>query len=126
MDLNNRKMTNHPPSSAAQINYLVQFKKKIAKTKDNPTRAKTSSVQYGYRKSGTLARVLSQKLAHWSSKGKITHNMMVYLKPATIYTYKFQPFPKRPCIHVSQHHPYIHYTILYQGCACHSLTSIPT
>ena len=47
MDLNNRKITNHPP------------------------RKKASTIQYGYKKFGTSARVFSQTLAHGNSNNKI-------------------------------------------------------
>ena len=61
MDLNNRKMTNHPPSpviliddASAQTDYFTSRKK--------------GTIQYGYRTWGTHARVFSQTLAHGNSK----------------------------------------------------------
>ena len=59
MDLNIRKMTNHPPSPVNVYIHLHQRKKR------------GSTIQYGYWKWGTRASVFSQTLAHGNSKNEI-------------------------------------------------------
>ena len=56
MDLNNRKMTNHPP-------FPVWLPVALSE--------KTSTLQYGYRKCGTHAQVFFQTLEDGNSKNEI-------------------------------------------------------